>query len=104
MTDKIANTIALKQMQINELKELKKLVIDSIEDSVKFTITTKHIAPFMEVGIFKRKSTIDVSISTMNLLLDEIINKEKTYIDKLIDMEIEERTKKCLAKKNLQKD
>ena len=42
MDDKTINSIALKQMQINELKEMKKIIADSIEDSVKFTITTNH--------------------------------------------------------------
>ena len=42
---------------------------------------------------FKTKSTIDVSTYTMKLLLDEMIKKEKDYINKLIDMEVERRIK-----------
>lgn len=44
MEDKIANKIALKIMSINELKELKDVIARSIDDDVKFTITTKHRA------------------------------------------------------------
>ena len=43
------------------------------------------------MSTFKRKSTIDVSVPTMNLLLDSMIEKEKDYINKLIDMEVERK-------------
>lgn len=42
MDDKTIISIALKQMQINELKEMKKIIADSIDESVTFTITTRH--------------------------------------------------------------
>lgn len=92
MKEKIANTIALHQMTINELKEIKRNIDDSIEDSVKLklSIETRHIIGF-DVGIYKRKKILSISNYTMNLLLDEAIKKEKERIDKLIDMEIERK-------------
>lgn len=42
MDEKIANTIALKQGIINEVKTIKKLVDETIDSNVKFTIITKH--------------------------------------------------------------
>lgn len=44
--------------------------------------------------VIKRKDKLDISVYTMNLILDEAIRKEKERIDKLIDMEIENRIKK----------
>lgn len=93
MKDKIANEIALRQMAINELKSLKKTVNESIDDSVKFNIITRHIFNFMDIGITKQKSTLDISVYTMNLILDEAIKKEKDCMDKLINAEVERKLK-----------
>lgn len=92
MKEKIANTIALHQMTINELKDIKHNIEQSIEENVRFSIETKHIIGF-DIGILKKKKTLSISNYTMNLLLDEAIKKEKERIDKLIDMEIEKRLK-----------
>ena len=92
MKEKITNTIALHQMTINELKEIKHNIEESIEENVRFSIETKHIIGF-DIGILKKKKTLSISNYTMNLLLDEAIKKEKERIDKLIDMEIEKRLK-----------
>lgn len=92
MKEKIANSIALHQMTINELKEIKQNVEQSIDEKVKFSIETKHIIGF-DIGILKKKKTLEISNYTMRLLLDEVIKKEKDRIDKLIDMEIERKLK-----------
>lgn len=92
MKEKIANTIALHQMTINELKEIKHNIEESIEENVRFSIETRHIIGF-DIGILKKKKTLSISNYTMNLLLDEAIRKEKERIDKLIDIEIEKRLK-----------
>lgn len=92
MKEKIASTIALHQMTINELKEIKHNIEQSIEENVRFSIETKHIIGF-DIGILKKKKTLSISNYTMNLLLDEAIKKKKERIDKLIDMEIEKRLK-----------
>ena len=92
MKEKIANSIALRQMAINELKEIKHNIEQSVDKNVKFSIETRHIIGF-DVGILKKKKTLPISNYTMKLLLDEAIRKEKERIDKLIDMEIERRMK-----------
>ena len=92
MEEKIANSIALRQMTINELKEIKHNIEQSVDKNVKFSIETRHIIGF-DVGILKKKKTLPISNYTMKLLLDEAIRKEKERIDKLIDMEIERKLK-----------
>ena len=92
MKEKIANSIALHQMTINELKEIKHNIEQSIDENVKFSIETRHIIGF-DIGISKKKKTLSISNYTMKLLLDEAIRKEKERINKLIDMEIERRMK-----------
>ena len=93
MKEKIANSIVLHQMTINELKDIKYNVEQSIDEKVKFSIETNHIVGF-DIGILKKKKTLEISNYTMGLLLDEAIKKEKDRIDKLIDMEIERKLKK----------
>ena len=92
MEEKICNTIALCQMSINELRNIKKKLEDNCTDNVKFIIQTREFNP-IELATFKRKHKLDISTYTMNLILDEAIRKEKERIDKLIDMEIERRMK-----------
>ena len=92
MEEKICNTIALCQMSINELRNIKKRLEDNCTDNVKFIIQTREFNP-IELATFKRKHKLDISTYTMNLILDEAIRKEKERIDKLIDMEIERRMK-----------
>ena len=92
MKEKIANSIALRQMTINELKEIKHNIEQSVDKNVKFSIETRHIIGF-DVGILKKKKPLPISNYTMKLLLDEAIRKEKERINKLIDMEIERKLK-----------
>ena len=92
MEEKICNTIALCQMSINELRNIKKRLEDNCTDNVKFIIQTREFNP-IELATFRRKHKLDISTYTMNLILDEAITKEKERIDKRIDMEIERRMK-----------
>lgn len=92
MKEKIANSIALHQMTINELKRIKKKLEDNCTDNVKFIIQTREFNP-IDLATFKRKHKLDISTYTMNLILDDAIRKEKERIDKLIDMEIERHIK-----------
>ena len=92
MEEKICNTIALCQMSINELRNIKKKLEDNCTDNVKFIIQTREFNP-IDLATFRRKHKLDISTYTMNLILDEAIKKEKERIDKLIDMEIERRMK-----------
>ena len=92
MEEKICNTIALCQMSINELRNIKKKLEDNCTDNVKFIIQTREFNP-IELATFRRKHKLDISTYTMNLILDDAIRKEKERIDKLIDMEIERHIK-----------
>lgn len=93
MNEKNTNTIALHQMTINELKELKHKVETTATDDVRFRIETKHWYGYSEPFLAKRKDKLEISTYTMLLILDEAINKEKERIDKLIDKEIEQKLK-----------
>lgn len=92
MEEKICNTIALCQMSINELKDIKKRLENNCTDDATFLIRTKEFNPFT-LATYRHNSKFDVSLYTLNLILDEAIRKEKERIDKLIDMEIERRMK-----------
>ena len=94
MDDKIANSIALHQMTIEEVREIKRNVKENIDDTVRFDIRTRRIFKRWEPYITVIKNKLEVSPRTMLLILDEVEKKEKEIIDKLIDMEIEKRIKK----------
>lgn len=94
MNDKIGNTIALHQMAINELEEIKHRVKTTVSDNVRFRIETKHWYGYAEPFCAKHRDKLEISVYTMNLILDEAIKKEKERIDKLIDMEIEKNINK----------
>lgn len=91
MDEKISNTIALHQMAINELKEIKHRVETTETDDIRFRIETKHWYGYSEPFIAKTRDKLEVSTYTMLLILDEAITKEKERIDKLIDMEIKRK-------------
>ena len=94
MDDKIANSIALHQMTIKELEEIKENVAENIDDIVRFRIETRRIFRVWEPYISRIKNKLEVSPRTMILIIDEIIEDEKRKISKLIDMEVDQRIMK----------
>ena len=46
---------------------------------------------FIDLHTIREKHKLDISVSTMQSILDEMIEKERDRIDKLIDMEIERK-------------
>jgi len=94
MDDKIANSIALHQATINELKDIKKKVEKNIDDTVRFRIETRQIFRMWEPYITKCKDKMDVGPHTMMVILDQAIKVERERINKLIDMEIDNRISK----------
>lgn len=98
MDEEIANKIALHQMNINELKALKKRLTECCSESMKFIIQTKEFDPF-SLGTFKRKHKLDVSPRTMELIVNEAIIKERARIDELIDNEVERKMPINITKK-----
>lgn len=91
MNEKLINSIASHQHSIKELKKLKEYVNDNVQDNVNFIIETRHLIGYFDINVIKRKTKVDVSNYTMNLILDEAIKKEKEKIDKLIDIEVNSR-------------
>jgi len=94
MDEKIANSIALHQATINELKDIKKKVERNIDDSIIFRIETRQLFRIWEPYITKCKDKLDVSPHTMFTILDQAIRLERERINKLIDMEVENRISK----------
>lgn len=94
MEDKIENSIVLHQKIINEIELLKIKIGSSETKDIRFKIETKHWYGFSEPFLSKEKSVLNLSKETMQVILDEAINKERERIDKLIDMEIEQRRNK----------
>lgn len=93
MEDKIANSIALHQMTIKEIREIKRNVRDNIDDTVRFRIETRLMFRKWEPYIYKVKNKLEMSPRTILLILEEVERKEKEKIDKLIDIEIANRSK-----------
>ena len=93
MEDKIANSLALHQMTIKEIREIKRNVRDNIDDTVRFRIETRLMFRRWEPYIYKVKNKLEMSPRTMLLILEEVERKEKEKIDKLIDIEIANRSK-----------
>ena len=94
MDDKIANSIALHQMTIKEVRGIKRNIKENIDDTVRFDIRTRLIFKRWEPYITVIKNKLEVSPRTMLLILDEVEKKEKERIDKLIDIEIADKKKK----------
>jgi hypothetical protein len=93
MKEKIANSIALHQATINELKEIQDKVTKNIDSTVRFRIETRQIFKCWEPYITKCKDKLDLSPHTVLVILDEAVKLERDRINKLIDMEIENRIK-----------
>ena len=94
MDDKITNSIVLHQLTIKELEEIKENVAKNIDDMVRFRIETKRIFRVWEPYISRIKNKLEVSPRTMILIIDGIIEDEKRKINKLIDMEVDQRIMK----------
>ena len=94
MDDKITNSIVLHQLTIKELEEIKENVAENIDDIVRFRIETRRIFRVWEPYISRIKNKLEVSPRTMILIIDGIIEDEKRKINKLIDMEVDQRIMK----------
>lgn len=91
MKEKISNTIFLKQQSINELQDLKEKVKKSAAEKIRFRVETKHWYGYTEPHLIRDKNKLNISKYTMLKIVDKAIEEERAYIDKLIDMEIENR-------------
>lgn len=96
MTDKIQkaeNTIAVKKQLINNIEKMIENVNSSITDNIRVKIETKHFYGYSEPFIGKCKNKLYLDKETLISILESAIDKEKKYIDKCIDIIIEERKK-----------
>lgn len=91
MNDKISNSIFLCQQNINDLEKLRKRVQTSDTEDIRIVVQTKHWYGYSEPFLGKEKTRIDILKYTMEVVIDEAINKQRERINKLIDMEIENR-------------
>ena len=94
MTDKARkaeNTIVVKQELINNIEKMIENVNSSIEDDIRVKIETKHWYGYSEPFISKVKNRLYINKETLISILESAIDKEKKYIDKCIDIIIEER-------------
>lgn len=89
--EKIYNSIALQQSKIKELDKIKQQVNLSETKDIRLKIETKHWYGYSELFLAKDKHKIEISKSTVITILEEIQNKCRERINKLIDMEIERR-------------
>lgn len=95
MSDKISNSIFLCQHSINELEKIKKRVQASETEDIRFIIQTKHWYGYSEPFLNKENTRIDITKYTMELVINEAINKQRERINKLIDTEIKNRKRRC---------
>lgn len=91
MEEKIENSIFLHQGIINELEEVLKRVETSETEKIRFRVETKHWYGFSEPLLLWERTPLRISKKTMQVILNEAINKERERINKLIDMEIDRR-------------
>jgi hypothetical protein len=98
--EKIENSIALHQGIIYEIEKIKNRIQESESEKIRFRVETKHWYGFSEPSLINNKHKLNISKETMQVILDEAINKEKERINKLIDMEIERRTNGRRYKEN----
>lgn len=94
MDNKTSNKIAEYQQSINDLEKIEEEVIKSETEDIRLKIETKHWYGYSEdMCLLKRKHKIDTDKSSMVLVLETAIKIIREKIDKLIDLEIEQRNK-----------
>lgn len=98
MEEKILNSIAIHQDTIITLEHIKERVKESETGNMRFKIETKHWYGYNEPFLGKEKHKLEISKYSAIVLLETAINLEKERIDKLIDMEIENRAKSNILK------
>ena len=95
--ERIYHTIYAKQQLIDELNKISDLLYDNSGKKVRFRIETKHWNGYScEI---KKRSVIEIDYKTMLSIVDIAIAKEREYIDKLIEMEVNLRMEEKIAEK-----
>lgn len=89
--NRLENTICSKQTIINELENIIESIKESYDDKIRIKIETKHWYGFSEPFRVKKKHKIKYEKDTILEILENVIRKEREYINECIDMEIELR-------------
>ena len=91
-SEKIYNTIFIKQNTINKLKKLHDIIDSSRSQNVKFRVETKHWYGWgTDFHEGKERTEIPISKDLMNEIISIAMERETERINKLIDMEVEAR-------------
>ena len=84
--DKIYNTIALKQYELEELKGIKSNLCTMDKDyKAEMTIITIHTGIFGGIS-YKKKSTTVVVPQLLIQIIDKLIENKREYLDKAINL------------------
>ena len=95
--DKIYNTVALKQYELEELKQVKSNLITMNEDyKAEMTVKTVHTS-ILGGRLYKRKKTITIVPELLIQIIDELIKNKREYLDKAINLAIilENKEREC---------
>lgn len=90
--EKLHNTIALKQQNINDIEKILKRVKESETEDIRIKIETKHWYSYSEPHLGKEQHKLYANKDAIISVLESAIERERTYINKCIDIEIEQRT------------
>ena len=91
-SEKIYNTIFVKQNTINKLKKLHDIIDSSRSQNVRFRVETKHWYGYgTDFNEGKERTEIPISKDEMRSIIEIAIERQTEYINKLIDMEVEAR-------------
>lgn len=91
--EKIYNSIALQKSKIEEIDKVIQQVVLSETKNIRIKIETKHWYGYSEPFLSKDKHKIELTKDTTISILQGIKNRCTERINKLIDMEIESRSK-----------
>lgn len=91
--EKLHNTIALKQQIINDIEKILERVKESKTEDIRVKIETKHWYGYSEPHLGKEQHRLYVNKEVIISVLENAIEIERTYINKCIDIEIEQRVK-----------
>ena len=86
--DKIYNTVALHQYELEELKQIK-LDLSTMNKDYKAEMTIKTIQTrIFGGGLYKNKKTIEIVPELLIQIIDKLIENKREYLDKAINLAV----------------
>lgn len=92
--EKLENTIFLKVGIIKDIENIIAHIRNSDTNKIKLKIQTKNWYGFTIPTLCKKNHKLEFEKETLINILESIIEKERDYINKCIDIEIELRKEK----------